>query len=96
MHARITRLDAPPGGFEEGIAMVNDQVIPAVKGLDGFAGAYFLGDRETGALVSIVLWNTEEQMRRSEEAAERIRGDAAQSAQGTIQSVERYEVIAQA
>jgi hypothetical protein len=33
-------------------------------------------------------------MRASEEAAERIRGDAARSAQGAIQSVERYEVIA--
>jgi heme-degrading monooxygenase HmoA len=96
MHARVTRLQAPPSGFDDGIATVNDQVIPAVKGLDGFAGAYFFGDRATGALVSVVLWDTEEHMRASEEAAERIRGDAAQSAEGTIQSVERYEVIAQA
>jgi heme-degrading monooxygenase HmoA len=96
MYARITRLEAPASGFDDGVAQVNAEVIPAVKGLDGFAGAYFLGDRATGALVSVVLWDTEEQMKASEDAAERIRGSAAQSAQGTIQSVERYEVIAQA
>jgi heme-degrading monooxygenase HmoA len=96
MYARVTRLQAPTSGLEDGIAMVNAEVIPAVKGLDGFAGAYFLGDRETGTLMSIVLWNSEEQMRRSEEAAERIRGNAAESSQGTIESVERYEVVAQA
>jgi hypothetical protein len=55
-----------------------------------------LGNRETGALLSITLWDTEEQMRASEEAANRIRGDAAQAAQGTVQDVERFEVVAQA
>jgi heme-degrading monooxygenase HmoA len=96
MHARITRLQAPAGNLEDGIALVNAEVIPAVKGLEGFAGAYFLGDRETGRLLSVVLWDSEEHMRKSEEAAERIRGDAASKTQGMIESVERYEVVAQA
>ena len=82
MHARITRLQAPTGNLEDGIAVVNDEVIPAVKGLEGFAGAYFLGDRETGRLMSVVLWDSEEHMRQSEDVAERIRGDAASKTQG--------------
>jgi heme-degrading monooxygenase HmoA len=96
MHARVTRLDAPAGSYEDGIAMTNDQVIPSLKGIEGFVGAYFLGDRETGKLMSVVLWDSAEHMRASEEMADRIRGDAATAAQGTIQSVERFEVVAQA
>jgi heme-degrading monooxygenase HmoA len=96
MHARLTRLTSPTDKIEDGIALINSQVIPTAKGLEGFAGAYFLGDRETGTLLSIVLWDTEEHMRRSEEAAERLRDDAAAQTQGTIESVERFEVLAQA
>jgi len=96
MHARITRLQAPTDRVDDGIAMTNAEVIPALKAIEGFAGAYFLGNRETGMLMSIVLWDTEEHMRRSEETADRIRGEAARSSQGTIQDVERYEVVAQA
>ena len=96
MHARVTWLEAPASSFEDGIAMTNDQVIPTLKGIEGFAGAYFLGDRESGKLMSVVLWDTEEHMRASEEMADRIRGDAAEATRGTIQSVERFEVVAQA
>jgi heme-degrading monooxygenase HmoA len=96
MHARVTRLEAPTSTFEDGLAVTNDRVIPALKGIEGFAGAYFLGDRESGKLMSVVLWDSEEHMRASEEMADRIRGDAAGATEGTIQSVERFEVIAQA
>jgi heme-degrading monooxygenase HmoA len=96
MHARVTRLEAPADSFEDGIAVTNDQVIPALKGIEGFVGAYFMGDRDSGTLMSVVLWDSEEHMRASEEMANRIRGDAANAAQGKIESVERFEVIAQA
>lgn len=96
MHARVTRLEAPADSFEDGIAVTNDRVIPAVKGIEGFVGAYFLGDRESGKLMSITLWDSEEHMRASEEAADQIRGDAAGATQSTIETVERYEVVAQA
>jgi heme-degrading monooxygenase HmoA len=96
VHARVTRLDAPAGSYEDGIATTNDQVIPALKGIEGFVGAYFMGDRESGKLMSVVLWDSEEHMRASEEMADRIRGDVATATQGTIQSVERFEVVAQA
>jgi len=96
LYARVTRLEAPEGSFEEGIAVTNERVIPAVKGIEGFVGAYFLGDRESGKIMSVTVWDSEEHMRASEEIADRIRGDAAEATQGTIQSVERFEVIAQA
>jgi heme-degrading monooxygenase HmoA len=96
MHARVTRIQSPVDRIEDGIALINSQIIPTAKGLEGFAGAYFLGDRQTGKIMSVVLWDSEEHMQSSEEAAERLRGDAATQTQGTVESVERYEVLTQA
>ncbi len=95
MHARVTRLEGTPDKIEDGIAMINDQVIPTAKGLNGFVGAYFLADRATGKMLGITLWDSEEHLRQSEEAAQQLRQTAAQQSGGTVQSVERYEVVAQ-
>jgi heme-degrading monooxygenase HmoA len=55
-----------------------------------------MGDRETGKLVSVTLWESEEALRASEEAADQLRADAADRTGGAIASVERFEVFAQA
>ena len=95
MHARVTRLEGTKDKIEDGIAMINDQVIPTAKGLPGFVGAYFLANRATGTMVGVTLWDSEEHLRASEEAATKLRQDAAQSSGGTVQAVENFEVVAQ-
>jgi heme-degrading monooxygenase HmoA len=94
--ARVSTLQGPADRLEEGISMVNDQVIPRAKELEGFVGAYFLADRETGKTVAITLWDTEQHLRASEEAANRLRQDVAEATGDMIASVERFEVFAQA
>ena len=49
-------------------------------------------DRTTGKSVAITLWQDEQAMRESEEAANRLRAESAEAAGGSIVSVERYEV----
>ena len=95
MHARITRVEGSPEQLEDGIANVTGAVIPAAKGMAGFAGAYFLADRSSGTMLGITLWDSEEALRASEEAAEALRRGAASASGGQIASVERYEVVAQ-
>ncbi|HEX2108629.1 MAG TPA: hypothetical protein VHF70_05045 [Rubrobacteraceae bacterium] len=51
-----------------------------------------LGDRHSGRTLGITFWETEEAMRVSEEAANRLREESAQAGGDTIASVERYEV----
>lgn len=63
-----------------------------VRQLDGAKSAYLLLDRRSGKALTITLWESEEALRASEEAANKLRGDAAGSAGGTVQDVERYEV----
>jgi heme-degrading monooxygenase HmoA len=75
---------------------LEETIIPAARKLDGFEGAYFMADRQTGKLVSVTLWRTEEARRVSEERAAQLRTGAEQESKGRTESVERFEVIAKA
>ena len=94
MHARVSTFE---GGtieqIEGGVRLLREQVIPAAQGIEGFAGVISLVDRAGGKQLTITLWESEEAMRASEEAADRLRQGAADALQAKIASVERYEVV---
>lgn len=96
MHARITTIQGDASQSEEAIAMVQDQVIPGAKGMAGFSGGYWGLDRATGKMVAVTLWESEDALRESEEAANALREDSTKQLGGEIQSVERFEIVAQA
>ena len=92
MHARVTAITGSPDQAEAGISDFKDNVAPWVKEQGG-RGGILLIDRETGKAIALTLWNDEESMRGSDEAANELRSrvsDAMQSTQAPI--VERYEV----
>jgi hypothetical protein len=60
--------------------------------MDGNRGAIHLMDREAGKQLSITLWESAEAMRASEEKANQVRGDAAQTTSADVGGVERFEV----
>lgn len=72
--------------------MAREQILPVARLHDGFEGIYILFDRETGKSITITLWESEEDMQASEEAANRARSESAESAGETVVGVERYEV----
>lgn len=92
MFARMSTLRGSADEIDEGIRHFRENVLPRARQLDGYEGAYLLVDRQSGESVSVTLWDSEEAMRASEEAADRIRGDAAQATGAEIASVKRYEV----
>ncbi len=59
--------------------------------MDGNRGAIFLMDRETGKSLTITLWESEDAMWASEEKANQVRGDAAQTTSANVGNVERFE-----
>ena len=67
--------------------------LDSAQGIEGFAGVISLVDRAGGKQLTITLWESEEAMRASEEAANRLRQGAADALQAKIASVERYEVV---
>ena len=66
MFARVTHTQILPGKMDEAIRIYQDSVVPAAKQQKGFRGVYGLSDRSTGKSISIVLWETEADMKAGE------------------------------
>ncbi|HET9722588.1 MAG TPA: hypothetical protein VFR44_01955 [Actinomycetota bacterium] len=94
MFARATRIKSPSGQLEARMHLTREELIPAASRLDGFEGGVWLVDREAGRFLSVTFWQSEEQLRESEEAIGRLRELAMIEVGGTVESVERYEVVA--
>jgi heme-degrading monooxygenase HmoA len=92
MHARVTTLEGPPDRLDEGTRHVQEQILPQLRQQDGFKGFIALGDRQNGKILGVVLWEDEEALRASEEAASRLRGGAAEATGAEVAGVEQYEV----
>jgi hypothetical protein len=94
MWARVTRTHGDPSTRDRGIALITEQIIPAAKQFPGFKGGYWLAD-ETGNVMAIVLFDNRDALQASDAPAEAMREQAKQLG-ATIDSVETFEVIAQA
>jgi heme-degrading monooxygenase HmoA len=93
MYARLTTLEAPPEKMDNTTRVVQEQVLPQLQQMDGFKGFIALRDRGSGKLRGLALWESEEALRATDEAAARIRGEVQEATGGTIASVENYEVV---
>ena len=94
MFARVTSIAGAPDRADEGIRNFREQVLPAARQLAGFKGAYLLMDRATGDALAVTIWESDEAMQASEEAASGLRAGAAQEAGATAApTVSRYEVV---
>ncbi len=92
MYARISTLEGSPEQIDEGLRYVRENVLPQLQQQDGFKGMAALADRQAGRTLGITFWESEEALRASEEAADRLRADSAEAMSDTIAGVERYEV----
>ena len=92
MFARVSTYQGDPGQIDQGLAYDLENILPKVNQIDGFEGLYYLVDRESGNALSMTLWESEQTMRASEEEANRLRTESAESASATVESVQRYEV----
>ncbi len=92
MHARATIVEASPDEIDGAMDVVRNQVIPQARELDGYRGIIALVDRQTGKAMTFTLWESQDKMIASEEAANRVRSDAMEAMGGPTPTVERYEV----
>ena len=92
MHARMSTLEGPPDRMDEGLRHVREQVLPLLHQQDGFKGFVALGERQSGKLIGVSFWESEQAMQASEEVGDRTRRESAEVMDDTIAGVERYEV----
>lgn len=92
MHARITTLEVPPDRMDDATRQVQEQVLPQLSQMEGFKGLVALGSRQSGKLLGVAFWESEQALRATDEAVVPVREGAAQAAGGTVVSVEEFEV----
>ncbi len=92
MFARVSTYTGTSDELDEAIRQVRENTLPKLMQLDGYKGAYFLVDRQNGKSLSVTLWESEEAMSMSEEAANSLRTEVADALGTQMVGVERYEV----
>jgi heme-degrading monooxygenase HmoA len=75
---------------------VDQQILPAVRAINGFRGLLSLADPTSGKGLTISLWESEAAMKQAEETATRLRASTAAATGADIVSVDRYEVVVDA
>jgi heme-degrading monooxygenase HmoA len=87
--ARVSRYRGDAARLRDGFEAVTAEV----EGLEGFSHAYFLTNTEHSRAMSITLWDSEEALTASADRAHRMRTQATEPADASIESVESYEVV---
>ncbi len=94
MYARVSTFEGMmPDHIDEAIRVAREQFIPAAQQSGGFEGMYILADRQSGKVLAVTLWESEQAMDATEEAAHWLRAFGAETAGGMLKGVERYEVF---
>lgn len=93
MHARVTTIEMDPDRIDDSVQQVESKDVPEFKKIDGFRGFTMFVDRAGGKAIGISYWDSEEQMKASEDEVKDARTRAAETggAKGDPQ-VERFEV----
>ena len=92
MYAQVTTVEASPAKLDEATHHVRQHVLPELQQMDGFQGFIAVGNRRSGKLLSIVLWEREEFMQSTVEVISRTRGGIRHPPGGAVVGVEDYEV----
>ncbi len=93
VYARSTTIHGDPTSVDEGTAYVRDEVMPAVRGMDGCVGLSMLADRETGMCIVTTSWRDREAMQASTEGIRPLRDRAMEVFGGQLE-VREWEVSA--
>ena len=93
MHARVSTIQGASSKVDDVARQAQEQTLPQLQKVEGFKGFVVLGDRQSGKMLGVSFWESEEALRASDEAASSVRSAAAETADGIVAGVEEYEVF---
>jgi antibiotic biosynthesis monooxygenase len=94
VYVRSTTIHGNPASMDAGIDFVRDELMPAVRGMDGCVGLSLLADRESGLGIITTSWRDREAMQTSAEGVRPLRDRAVQVFGGGEYGVQEWEVAA--
>jgi hypothetical protein len=100
MIVTVATFSEPADKIEEGIRHIQEEVVPSIRGAAGLKAGYWVVNREAGERLSILIWNTAEDMAAAMPGVmasiKQIRERAGRSQpQRSPDRSQRYEVVAQ-
>ena len=93
MYARVNTIEGSPDRIDDLTTHIQEQTMPQLRQMEGFEGFVALGDRQSGTVLGVAFWESEEALEATEQALSSVRSGAAEAAGGTLTGVERYEVL---
>ena len=93
MYVRVNTIEGSPDRMDDLTTHIQEQTLPQLRQMEGFKGFVALGDRQSGKVLGVAFWESEEALQATEQALSSVRSGAAEAAGGTLMSVERYEVF---
>ena len=78
MYARSTTLHAQPVKIDAGITYFRDEVMPALKELEGFLGASLIAERDSGRCIVTASYATPEARQANADKVQPLRQRAAE------------------
>jgi heme-degrading monooxygenase HmoA len=93
MYARVTTIQGAPAKMDDAKGHIQEQTLPQLQKMEGFKGFVALGERQSGKVLGVAFWESEEALRATDEAVSSVRSGVAEAASGTVASVENYEVL---
>src|SRR5918993_1428863 len=91
MFARVSTYEGRPEQLDEMHQEGMEHVLPALEMQDGFSGGLVLADRQSGKVLVVTLWESEQALDATEDASHWLRIFGAQSSGGAISSGPRDE-----
>ena len=92
MFARVSHFDVRSERIQQGYRAIVEHVMPALEMQNGYSGALLLANAQQGKLLTVSLWESEQDMHATDEASRWFRLFGAEATEGTVTDVETYEV----
>jgi heme-degrading monooxygenase HmoA len=94
MFARVARYEVEPERMKEAIDAFREAVAE-LEGLEGLLSGSVLADAGDGVIISMTIWETRAAMENSEVKAAGLRHQAVSQVDGTVASVNAFDVVAE-
>ena len=92
MFARVSEWSVPSECQDEALRAAEEHIGPALRKQVGYCGDLLLGDRQSGKMLTVTLWEDEQAMHATDEALHWFRSYSAWQTGGTTESTGHYEV----
>jgi hypothetical protein len=89
---RVTTVEADPAKADAGIANYKEKIVPAIRAQAGARTALLFVNRTSGRTFSASVWDTEQDLQKSEPAIAALRDEAIKKVGGKSGKVEAFEV----